>query len=98
MIETIIEILLIPTLFLLITGICYFLTEYNHIPKWLRYKPFSCNKCLTFWSLLGVGIMFFILNFVVTGIALIVLSVLNAIAMDKHQKDNTIIIEMENGY
>lgn len=89
MIQTIIEILLIPTLFLIITAFTYWLTEYDKIPKWLHYKPFICNKCLTFWSLIGVGISMFLLNFIVTGVALIVLGILNAIAKHKDEKDNT---------
>lgn len=90
---TIIEILLIPTLFLIVTAICYWITEYDKVPRWLHYKPFICNKCLTFWSLLGVGISMFLLDFIVTGVALVVLGILNAIAKHKDEKDNTIKIE-----
>ena len=92
MIQTIIEILLIPTLFLIITAFTYWLTEYDKIPKWLHYKPFICNKCLTFWTLLGVGISMFLLNFIITGLALVVLGILNAIAMWIDQKNKTIKI------
>lgn len=92
MIQTIIEILLIPTLFVLITAFTYWLTEYDKIPKWLHYKPFICNKCLTFWTLLGVGISLFLLDFIVTGVALVVLGILNAIARQIDEKNNTVSI------
>lgn len=90
---TIIEILLIPILFLIVTAFTYWLTEYDNIPKWLHYKPFICNKCLTFWSLLGVGISLFLLDFIITGVALIVLGVLNAIAKHEDEKENTVVVE-----
>lgn len=89
---TIIEILLVPILFLIVTAFTYWLTEYDNIPKWLKYPPYSCCKCLTFWSLIGVGIAMFLLNFVITGVALVVLGILNAIAMHQHQKNNTVSI------
>ena len=98
MIMTIIEILLIPTLFLIITAFTYWLTEYDKIPKWLHYMPFICNKCLTFWTLLGVGISMFLLDFIITGVALIVLGILNAIAKHTDEKNNTITIEEYDSY
>lgn len=89
---TIIEIFLIPILFVLITAFTYWLTEYDNIPKWLHYKPFICNKCLTFWVFIGVGVCFFLLNMIITGLAMIVLGILNAIAKHKDEKDNTVSI------
>ena len=91
--EIIIEILLIPVLFLLITGVCYYLTEYNKIPVWLRYEPFICYKCLSTWSLVGIGIMLMLLNLLITGIALIVLGILNGVAKYIDEKNNTVSIE-----
>ena len=86
---TIIEILLIPTLFLIVTGICYWLIEYNHIPKWLQFKPWNCEKCLSTWSLIGVGISFFLLDFIITGLGVIVIGILNGIARHYDEKNNT---------
>lgn len=93
MIQTIIEILLIPTIFLIVTGICYWLIEYNHIPRWLQWKPWNCEKCLSTWSLIGVGISFLLIDFIITGLGLIVMGILNGIARQIDEKNKTITIE-----
>lgn len=91
---TIIEILLIPTIFLIVTGICYWLIEYNKIPKWLQFKPWNCEKCLSTWSLIGVGISFFLLDFIITGLGVIVIGILNGIARHYDEKEKTIDINV----
>lgn len=91
------EIILIPILFLLITYICYWLTEYDKIPKWLHYKPFICYKCFSTWSLIGIGICFLIMELIVTGLGLITLGLLNGVAKHLDEKNNTISInDFEN--
>ena len=71
----------------------WYVTEKELVPQFLNYKPFSCQTCLTFWSLvaiyLGMGITFKLWICLIGGL---VLAVLNAIAMVVHQKRNTISI------
>ena len=92
MISTIIEILLVPIIFVIVTAFTYWITEYDNVPRWLHYKPFICYKCLTFWSLISIGIAMFLLGFIITGVALIVLGALNGIAKHIDEKNNTISI------
>ncbi len=89
---TIIEILLIPILFMFITAFAYWMIEYNHIPRWLQFKPWNCEKCLSTWSLVGVGISFLLIDFIITGLGLIVMGILNGIARHIDEKNRTISI------
>lgn len=71
----------------------YYATEVYVLPKWLRFPPFNCRKCLTFWSNLGVfisiGLSFGLYWFLGTGI---VLAIFTAIAMTVEQRNKTIKI------
>jgi len=73
----------------------YWLTEVKGLPEWLDYKPFSCNLCLTFWTLMGIYTtlwLSFVCLFYMTMYGY-TLTILNAIAMWVDQKDKTIKIE-----
>lgn len=66
----------------------------ENYPEWLNYKPFNCETCCTFWTLLTVyltlGLSF---KIYITLIGGIILAVLNAIAMYVDQMNKTIKIE-----
>lgn len=72
----------------------WYVMEKELVPQFLNYKPFSCQTCLTFWSLatiyLGMGLIFKLWICLIGGL---VLAVLNAIAMYYHQKNNTISVK-----
>ena len=73
----------------------YWLTEVKRLPEWLNYRPFSCNLCLTFWSLMGIyttlWLSFVCLNYM--AIYGIILTILNAIAMHIDQRQRTITLD-----
>lgn len=91
---TLIEFALILGIFLPVKYLTYWLTEVKGLPEWLNYKPWICNLCLTFWSLLGIyiaiGVSF---SCYITGIGGVIFAILNAIAMLVHQKNNTVSLE-----
>lgn len=85
--------MLVLALFIPVRWLTYNITEKWGLPVWLNYKPFNCNLCLTFWSLLAVYLTAgFAFNTPVTMTVGILLAVLNAVAMWYNQKNNTIKI------
>lgn len=91
MIINIIQVILILLIFIITRYLTYKITEEWGLPKWLQYKPFICEVCLTFWSLLGIYISIgLIFGLWITLIGGIILAILNAIAMKVHQKNNTV--------
>lgn len=89
----ILQVILILAVFLPVKWLTYRITDVWGLPIWLDYKPFSCYLCLTFWSLLAVYLAVgLILQFFITMIGGIVLTVLNAAAMWYDQKQKTIKI------
>ena len=92
--EKIIEIISIAIIFVIDRYIAYRWVNMKHFPQWLDYKPFNCELCFTFWSLLIIYICIgWLMNWYVTMIGGIVLTILNAIAMWRHQKNNTINLD-----
>lgn len=69
------------------------ITEVWELPKWLNFKPFNCNLCLTFWTLIALYTTLWILGYWWTGISGIILAILNAIAMYIDQKKKTVEIK-----
>ena len=85
--------LLVLALFIPVRWLTYRITEVWGLPEWLDYKPWNCNLCCTFWSLLAIYLTVGIaLNLWITMGAGLTLTVLNAIAMWYHQKTHTIKI------
>lgn len=78
----IMQLTIVLTIFIVIRYLAHTWTNNINYPRWLDYKPFNCEKCFSFWSLiatyLAVGLVF---KLWVTLIVGIVLSILNAIAM-----------------
>ena len=94
MIIKILQIILIFTIFILDRFMVDKWVNQKNYPKWLDYKPFNCELCATFWSLLTiyltVGLVFGLWWTMIGGF---ILAVLNAIAMHIDQKNKTIKIE-----
>lgn len=89
------EFILILVIFLFIKWLTWKITEEWGLPDWLQYKPWVCNLCLTFWSLMGVyitlGLSFSCLYLMIGGC---ILAILNAIAMYIDQKQKTIHLDI----
>lgn len=85
------EFILSGIIYIAVVMAAYYATEVYVLPKWLRFPPFHCRKCLTFWSNIAaaliIGLSFKLYWFM---IALIILGILTAIAMHYEQKDKTI--------
>lgn len=91
MIIAFIQILCMLLVYFAVIPIVFYFTEVRQLPEWLRFPPFNCRKCLTFWTLIGIslviGLSFELYWFMGTGI---VLAILTAIAMTVEQKNKTI--------
>ena len=94
MIIKLLQIILIFTIFIIDRYVVNKWVNQKNYPKWLDYRPWNCQQCCTFWSLLAiyltVGLVF---NLWWTMIGGMILSLLNAIAMKIDQKNKTIKIE-----
>lgn len=88
------EFAMILGIFLPVKYLTYWLTEVKGLPEWLNYKPWICNLCLTFWTLIAIyiaiGVSF---SCYIIGIGGAIFAILNAIAMWIHQKNNTVSLE-----
>lgn len=78
-------------IFFIVSYITWYITEKDHVPEFLEYKPFQCRLCLNFWSLvaiyLTIGISFKLWVVLIAGI---ILAIMNAGAMWINQKNKTI--------
>lgn len=93
MFNTILQVILVLALFIPVRWLTYQITEVWGLPVWLNYRPWSCNLCLTFWSLLAVYLTVgFAFQLWITMGAGLALTVLNAVAMYVNQKNKTIKI------
>lgn len=86
-----VEFILAFIIYVAIVMAAYYATEVYQLPKWLRFPPFNCRKCLTFWSNIAaftiIGLSFGAYWLMGTGI---ILGILTAIAMHYEQKNKTI--------
>lgn len=89
----ILQIILIIAVFIPVRYLVYRWTNQENYPQWLDYKPFNCELCCTFWTLLtiylAIGLTFGINITLIGGITL---TILNAIAMYINQRRKTIKI------
>lgn len=94
MFSMILQVILVLALFIPVRWLTYQITEVWGLPVWLDYRPWSCNLCLTFWSLMAVyltvGLVFKAYVTLGTGV---LLTVLNAVAMYVDQKNKTITLD-----
>lgn len=89
----ILQVILILAVFLPTKYLVYKWTNQENYPTWLDYKPFNCELCCTFWTLLSLYLAIgFLFSLYITLIGGIVLTILNAIAMYINQKQKTIKI------
>ena len=90
----ILQLILVIAIFIPIKWICYKITEVWGLPTFLDYMPYSCRKCLSFWSLLAfylsVGLVFHLYITMAVGA---ILTILDVIAVMVDQKNKTIRIE-----
>lgn len=76
--------------FFIINWLVWLITEkYDIVPACLRYKPFICRICATFWTLVTIGAFCMVQHWWISGWGLMVMAVLNSIAMKYHQFQNT---------
>ena len=89
----ILQVILILAVFLPTKYLVYKWTNQENYPSWLDYKPFNCELCCTFWTLLSLYLAIgFLFSLYITLIGGIVLTILNAIAMYINQRQKTIKI------
>ncbi len=85
------EFIFIFLIYFFVIPVVFYWTEVKQLPKWLRFPPFNCRKCLTFWTLIGIslviGLSFELYWFMGTGI---IMAILTAIAMTVEQRNKTI--------
>ena len=88
-----IQFILMTIAFFVVKYCAYVATEEIGMPRWLNFRPFNCNKCLSTWSLVAVytvlGLSF---NWYYLMIGGIILAILNGIAMEIDQRNKTIKI------
>lgn len=84
------QLLAMLVIFLITKYLTYNITEVWGLPKWLQYKPFICDICLTFWSLVAIYTTLLIIGYTWLGISGLIMAVLNAIAMYINQKRKTV--------
>ena len=89
----IIEVLLVLVIFFPVKYLCFQITDKWGLPEWLRYKPWECYKCLSFWLLMALflscGLLF---NLYITMAVGTLMTVLDAVAMTIDQRQKTIRI------
>lgn len=88
-----IQFVLMMLAFFFVKYAAYVATEEIGMPRWLNFRPFNCNKCLSTWTLAGVytvlGLSFDWYYLMIGGI---ILAILNGIAMEIDQRNKTIKI------
>ena len=88
------DILLVFIIFFLVKWLTWKITDEWGLPEWLQFKPWICNICLTFWSLITVYISIWLsFSCLTIGIGGVILASLNALAMWIDQRNNTVRIE-----
>lgn len=91
----IIQLIITIVLFFAIKWFAWNLTERRWgFPPFLEYKPYTCYKCLGFWTLsatfTSVGLLFQAYLLLAVGL---LLTALDTVAIIVHEKNNTIKIE-----
>lgn len=89
----ILQIILIFAVFFPVKYLVYKWTNQKNYPQWLDFKPWNCELCATFWTLLTIylsmGLGF---GLHITLIGGIILAAMNALAMYINQRQKTIRI------
>ena len=74
------------TFFMVNWAVWFIVDRKDWVPGCLRYRPFTCRICATFWTLLAAA------GWYIAAGGTAAMAVLNAIAMKIHQKQNTITL------
>ena len=89
----ILQLVIVLAIFFPTKWLCWKITEQWGLPQWLKYQPWECRKCLSFWSLialyLAIGLIFQLYITLVVGVTL---TILDTIAVIIDQKKKTIKI------
>lgn len=94
MFTQILQLILVIALFIPIKWICYKITEEWGLPTFLNYMPYSCRKCLSFWSLMAIYISIgLVFHLYITMAVGAIITVLDVIAVIVDQKKKTIIVK-----
>lgn len=89
----IIQIIGLFVIFFVVRYLAWKITDKWGLPRWLNYKPFNCELCLTFWSLITIYTTIWLsFSCLYMGIGGIILASMNALAMYVDQKNKTIKI------
>ena len=83
------QLLAMLVIFLATKYLTFNITEVWGLPRWLNYKPFNCNLCLTFWTLVVIYTTLLIVGYNWLGISGLIMAALNALAMYINQRKNT---------
>lgn len=83
------QLLAMLVIFLATKYLTFNITEVWGLPRWLNYKPFNCNLCLTFWTLVVIYTTLWIVGYNWLGISGLIMAALNALAMYINQRKNT---------
>lgn len=90
------ELLLVLVLFLPTKWICWKITEVWGLPTFLDYMPYSCRKCLSFWSLTALFLVCgLLLHLWITMAVGCVLTVLDTIAVIVDQRKKTMKVGID---
>lgn len=95
-VEAFLQMIAMLMIFLGTKYLTYNVTEVWGLPKWLNFKPWSCNTCLTFWSLVAIYTTLWIIGYKWLGISGLILALLNAIAMYINQRRKTVSVDEIN--
>ena len=89
-----IKIIITLILFVITKTITYYITENNKIPMPFQYRPFTCYKCLSFWSNMSIYtiIGFCLSEWLIMGVG-ITITILDTIAFIYHEKNDIMTIE-----
>ena len=80
------------TFFMVNWAVWFTIEKKDWIPGCLRYRPFTCRICATFWTLLAAAGGFAAAGWYIAAGGTAVMAALNAIAMKIHQKKNTVTL------
>lgn len=94
--EILFSIITVFVIFFIVKYLTWKITNEWGLPEWLQYKPWICDLCLTFWSLIFIYSTFWLsFNCLYIGVVGDSLAIMNALAMWIDQRNRTIYIDEE---
>ena len=86
------EVILTFLIFFGVKYVVFWLTDKKGLPEFLRYKPWICYKCCSFWSLITLYITIFVMfkcGLWYLLIAGVILTIFDAVAL--HIDENNVV-------